>query len=207
VRYNSGKKTAEEIALPQTGEITALLAALKQGDALAESRLMTLLYSDLHGRARRYMQRERRDHTLQPTALVHETFLRLTRDRGLDLRSRAHFLATASIVMRRVLVDHARERAAAKRPGVRPRARFDDILAAEHPRLDDMLVLDEALTRLAACDARQARVVELLFFGGLTEEEAAGALGVSARTIKRTIKRDWRNARAWLHSQLSGTAS
>ena len=188
--------------LSDTGEITALLAGLRDGDPAAEARLMSLLYGELHGRAQRYMQRERRDHTLQPTALVHEMFLRLTRDSGLDVRSRSHFLATASIAMRRVLVDHARERAAAKRPGGRPRVEIGEVLLAQHPRLDDMLVLDQALTQLAACDARQARVVELLFFGGLTEEEASGVLGVSVRTVKR----DWRNARAWLQSQLNRAA-
>jgi RNA polymerase sigma factor (TIGR02999 family) len=160
---------------------------------------MALMYRDLHARARLYMQRERRDHTLQATALVHEAFLRLMRDEGAALTSRTHFLAMASIVMRRVLVDHARERAAAKRTGGKARVELHEALAAEAPRGEEMLALDEALTRLAACDARQARVVEMLFFGGMTEDEAAGALGISTRTVKR----DWRSARAWLHSQMS----
>ena len=185
--------------MPHSGEITALLKAVRQGDSGAESRLMALMYQDLHARARRYMQRERRDHTLQPTALVHEAFLRLMRDQGADMQSRTHFMATASIVMRRVLVDHARERDAAKRSGGKARVELNDAVAAELPRPDEMLALDEALTRLGAFDARQARVVELLFFGGMTEEEAAEALGVSARTVKR----DWRTARAWLHTQMS----
>jgi RNA polymerase sigma factor (TIGR02999 family) len=185
--------------LSHSGEITALLEAVKQGDSGAESRLMALMYRDLHARARLYMQRERRDHTLQPTALVHEAFLRLMRDRGADLRSRTHFLATASIVMRRVLVDHARERAAAKRTGGKARVELHEAAAAQVPRGEEMLALDEALTRLAACDARQARVVEMLFFGGMTEEEAAESLAVSTRTVKR----DWRSARAWLHAQMS----
>jgi RNA polymerase sigma factor (TIGR02999 family) len=184
--------------LSHSGEITALLEAAK-GDSGAESRLMALMYRDLHDRARRYMQRERRDHTLQPTALVHEAFLRLMRDRDPDLRSRTHFLAMASIAMRRVLVDHARERAAAKRTGGKARVELHDAVAAQAPRGEEMLALDEALVRLAACDARQARVVEMLFFGGMTEEEAAEALGVSARTVKR----DWRSARAWLHGQMA----
>jgi RNA polymerase sigma factor (TIGR02999 family) len=149
------------------------------------------------------MLRERRDHTLQPTALVHEAFLRLTRAKFLDLGSRTHFLAAASIVMRRVLVDHARERAAAKRPLGKGRVELENVLTAEYPRIEEMLVLDEALTQLAACDARQARVVELLFFGGLTEDEAAAFLGLSSRTVKR----DWRNARAWLQGQLARAAS
>jgi len=160
---------------------------------------MALMYRDLHARARHYMQRERRDHTLQPTALVHEAFLRLMRQPDADLRSRAHFLAMASIVMRRVLVDHARERAAAKRTGGKARVELHEGVAAQQPRGEEMLALDEALTRLAVCDARQARVVEMLFFGGMTEEEAAESLGISSRTVKR----DWRSARAWLHAQMS----
>jgi RNA polymerase sigma factor (TIGR02999 family) len=160
---------------------------------------MALMYRDLHARARHYMQRERRDHTLQPTALVHEAFLRLMRHKDADLRSRTHFLAMASIVMRRVLVDHARERAAAKRIGGKARVELHEGAAAQEPRSDEMLALDEALTRLAGCDARQARVVEMLFFGGMTEEEAAESLGISARTVKR----DWRSARAWLHTQMA----
>jgi RNA polymerase sigma factor (TIGR02999 family) len=188
--------------MPHAGEITALLGAWRQGDARAESRLMALIYTDLHARARLYMTRERRDHTLQPTALVHETYLRMMRE-GPAYESRKHFLAAASIVMRRVLVDHARERAAAKRTGGKQRVELNDVLAAQHPRIDHMLALDEALTRLAACDPRQARIVELLFFGGLTEEEAAETLGISVRTVRR----DFRSARAWLQTQFGGKKS
>jgi RNA polymerase sigma factor (TIGR02999 family) len=184
--------------VPRSGEITALLEAVKTGDAAAESRLMALMYRDLHARARQYMRRERPDHTLQPTALVHEAFLRMMRDSGASLHSRGHFLAVASIAMRRVLVDHARERAADKRRGIR--VELTDAMGQRGSRLDDMLALDEALTRLTVCDARQGRVVELLFFGGMTEEEAAETLGVSARTVKR----DWRAARAWLQAQMAG---
>jgi RNA polymerase sigma factor (TIGR02999 family) len=188
--------------MPHIGEITALLGAWKQGDARAESRLMALIYKDLHARAQLYMRRERRDHTLQPTALVHEAYLRLIGEGG-HYQSRAHFLAAASIAMRRVLVDHARGRAAGKRSGGKQRVELSDVFTAQSPPLDQMLALDEALTRLAASDARQARVVELLFFGGLTEEEAAEVLGVSARTVKR----DFRSARAWLQTQYNGPAS
>jgi RNA polymerase sigma factor (TIGR02999 family) len=163
---------------------------------------MALMYRDLHARARQYMQRERRDHTLQPTALVHEAFLRLMRDRNGGPQSRAHFLAMASIVMRRVLVDHARERAAAKRTGGKGRVELHEAMAVSEPRSDEMLALDEALTRLTALDARQGRVVEMLFFGGMTEDEAAESLGVSSRTVKR----DWRSARAWLHAQMQEQA-
>ena len=188
--------------MPHGGEITALLGAWKNGDERAESRLLALIYKDLHARAQLYMRRERADHTLQPTALVNEAYLRLMRDGG-SYDSRAHFLAAASIAMRRILVDHARERATAKRAGNRRRVELNDVLAAENPNLDQMLLLDEALTRLAAWDARQARIVELLYFGGLTEEEAATVLGISSRTVKR----DYRSARAWLQSQYNGKPS
>jgi len=144
------------------------------------------------------MRRERPDHTLQPTALVHETYLRLMQGQAIDWQGRAHFYATASRAMRRILVDHARARAAGKRPDGKLKVDLDGFLAAPSPRIEELLMLDEALIRLAAMDARQARLVELLYFGGLTEGEAAGALGISVRTVKR----DWASARAWLQSQL-----
>jgi RNA polymerase sigma-70 factor, ECF subfamily len=157
-----------------------------------------LVYGEMHARARRYMRRERPDHTLQPTALVHETYLRLMQGCAVDWQGRAHFYATASVVMRQILVDHARAHAAGKRPDGKRRVDLDGLLAAQSPRIEELLILDEALTRLAAMDARQARLVELLYFGGLTEEEAAETLGISVRTVKR----DWASARAWLQSQL-----
>lgn len=184
--------------MPHDGEVTALLEAAKKGDAQAESRLIALMYRDLHARARGYMRRERPDHTLQPTALVHEAFLRLMRDSDADLRSRSHFLAAASLAMRRVLVDHARRHDAAKRPGGRLRVELIDLPEAP-PKLLDILILDEALDQLAACDAQQARVVEMIFFGGMTEEEAGLELGVSTRTVKRY----WRSARAWLQVRIT----
>ena len=180
------------------GEITSLLAAVRRGDSRAESNLVELVYNEFHARAQKYMRRERPGHTLQPTALVHETYLRLMQDHSADWQNRAHFFATASIVMRRILVDHARAHAAAKRPGAGQRVELCDFLAAQSPRIEQMLILDEALTHLAQMDARQARVVELIYFGGLTEEEAAEVLGISVRTVKR----DWRDARAWLQAEL-----
>jgi RNA polymerase sigma factor (TIGR02999 family) len=138
------------------------------------------------------MRRERPDHTLQPTALVHETFLKLLRNQTIEWQDRAHFLAVASIVMRRILVDHARHR------GVRHQVELDDRMAARRTDLDELLALDEALTRLSQMDPRQGRLVELMRFGGLTEEETAEVLGVSVRTVKR----DWTSARAWLQAQL-----
>jgi RNA polymerase sigma factor (TIGR02999 family) len=181
-----------------TGEITRLLAALKRGDPHAESNLVALVYDELNTLAHRYMRHERPDHTLQPTALVNEAYLRLMGRDARDWNDRAHFFATASIVMRRILVDHARQRAAAKRPGNKKRVEIDDAMAATRPRVDELLALDEALTRLAGWSPRQARLVEMIYFGGLTEEEAAGELGISLRTAKR----DWTAARAWLQAQL-----
>jgi RNA polymerase sigma-70 factor (ECF subfamily) len=171
---------------------------MKQGDAAAKSRLMALAYDELHALARRQMRRERPDHTLQPTALVHETYLRLMGGANLDWQDRAHFFATAATVMRRVLVDHARQRAAAKRPGARQKVELEDFLANTSPRTEQVLIVDEALTRLAEWNERQARVVEMIYFGGLTEEEAATVLSISTRTVKR----DWTAARAWLQAQL-----
>jgi len=182
------------------GEITRLLAALKRGDQNAESHLVALVYDDLNRLAHRYMRQERPDHTLQPTALVNEAYLRLMGSEAKDWNNRAHFFATAAVVMRRILVDHARQRAAAKRPGGKQRVEIDEKLASTRPRVEELLVLDDALTRLAAWNPRQARLVEMMYFGGLTEEEAAGVLDISVRTVKR----DWTSARAWLHAQLSG---
>jgi RNA polymerase sigma-70 factor (ECF subfamily) len=183
---------------PSAGEITHQLEALRRGDRQAESILAELVYDDLHACAQQYMRRERPDHTLQPTALVHEAFLKLLRHQTIEWQSRAHFLAVASSVMRRILVDHARRRRAGKRFGAKQQVELDDRHAAQYPHLDRLLVLDEALTRLSQMDPRQGRLVELMYFGGLTEEETAEALGVSVRTVKR----DWSSARAWLQAQL-----
>jgi RNA polymerase sigma-70 factor (ECF subfamily) len=183
---------------PSAGEITKQLQALRSGDRQAESLLAELVYDDLHARAQQYMRRERTDHTLQPTALVHETFLKLLRHQNIEWQSRAHFLAVASVVMRRILVDHARSRRAAKRSGAKQEVDLDERHAAWHPHLDRLLALDQALARLSQMDPRQGRIVELMYFGGLTEEETAEALGISVRTVKR----DWSSARAWLQTQL-----
>jgi len=188
----------QENPLSKAGEITNLLAALRQGDRKAESNLAVLIYDDLHSRAAKYMRRERADHTLQPTALVNETFVWLMRHHAIEWQNRAHFFATASVVMRRILVDYARHRSANKRPAARLQVSLDDHMAAETPRIEQVLVLDEALTRLTEMDPRQGRLVELVYFGGLTEEESAKVLGVSLRTVQR----EWRSARAWLQAQL-----
>jgi RNA polymerase sigma factor (TIGR02999 family) len=181
-------------------EITTLLAAVKRGDRTAESVLAEMVYGELHAIAGVQMRRERRNHTLQTTALVNEAYLRLVRDRAVDWQDRAHFFACASVVMRRILVDYARRRSAGKRPSAGLQVELNDWQASEYPRIDSMLILDEALNRLAELDARQARIVEMRYFGGLTEDETAEVLGVSTRTVKR----DWTSARAWLQVQLSG---
>ena len=181
---------------PSAGRITEQLEALRGGNRQAESLLAALVYDELHKRARQFMRRERPDHTLQPTALVNEAFLKLLRPHTFEWQDRAHFLAVASTVMRQILIDHARRRGAAKRPGAKEE--LQDRHAARDLQLDRWLALDQALTRLSQMDPRQGRLVELMYFGGLTEEETAEALGISVRTVKR----DWASARAWLQAQL-----
>jgi RNA polymerase sigma factor (TIGR02999 family) len=185
------------------GEITRLLSAVRQGDLNAESELIALVYAEFRSRAQHYMRGERTDHTLQPTALVNEAYLRLMRNQKLDFHSRAHFFATASTVMRRVLVDHARARSAVKRSTEGREVELSEILGTKHPHVDQMLVLDEALTRLHQMDSRQERLVEMLYFGGLTEAEAAAVLGIHVRTVRR----EWSSARAWLQAELNKSST
>lgn len=186
---------ADPIDQPRT--VTALLEDVRRGDRSALDRLLATAYAELHGIAERHMSRERGDHTLQPTALVHEAFLRLVGSAPLPFEDRLHFFRAASQVMRRVLVDHARARNAAKR-GNDLRVTLDEGVGAVANRTIDLLVLDDALTRLAEVDPRWAQVVELRFFAGLEVAEVAEALGVSAPTVKR----DWRFAKAWLANEL-----
>jgi RNA polymerase sigma factor (TIGR02999 family) len=174
--------------------VTTLLRAWAEGNEAAREQLFRVLYSELRRQAGRYMRRERRSHTLQPSGLVNEAYLRLAGSPDLDLHDRAHFFAIAARVMRQVLVDHARRRRAAKREGVH--VTLGDADAAAVPL--EVLDLEKALQELAVLDPRQARVVELRFFGGLDVEETADALGLSARTVKR----EWQTARAWLQHRL-----
>jgi len=171
-----------------------LLRAWAEGDEAAGEKLFPILYSELRRRAGRYMRRERRSHTLQPSGLVNEAYLRLAGAPDLDWHDRAHFFAIAARVMRQVLVDHARRRRAAKREGCHVTLGDADAPAAPLEVLD----LEDALKELVALDPRQARVVELRFFGGLDVEETAGVLGLSPRTVKR----EWQTARAWLQHRL-----
>jgi RNA polymerase sigma factor (TIGR02999 family) len=178
-------------------EVSQLLLAWRGGDQTALDRLLPLVYAELHQLARRHMRAERPDHTLQTTALVHEAYLRLC---GAEVawEGRVHFLAVAAQAMRRILVDHARTRARAKRGGTADRLSFDAVLAASPGRPPDVIALDEAMERLSTLDERKARVVELHYFGGLTYDETAAALGVSAATVDR----DLRLAKAWLYQEL-----
>jgi RNA polymerase sigma factor (TIGR02999 family) len=180
--------------------ITHLLKEWSDGDPLALDRLTPLVYEELRHQAARYLRRERRGHTLQTTALIHEAYLRLIDAKDVHWQSRTHFFAVAANLMRRVLVDHARRRDAEKRGGSHSALPFDDALAVVNDTAVDLLAIDEALDRLAAMDPQQARVVELRFFSGLSVEETAAALGVSAKTVKR----DWSVARAWLRREIGG---
>ena len=172
-------------------------AGRHDGEALAE--LMPLVYDELRRLARGYLGRERRAVTLQPTALVNEAYLRLLKDRKQDWRTRAQVIGIAAMSMRQILIEAARARAAQKRGGARARVTLDEGLVADESRTVDVLAVDDALRRLAAIDAEQARLVELRFFGGLTIEEAAEALGTSPATVKR----HWAVARAWLQREMA----
>ncbi len=182
------------------GQVTLLLTDLKGGDKTAMSRLVPLVYGELRRLAGYYLQDERIGHTLQPTALVHEAYLRLVGQDRADWQNRAQFVGVAAQLMRRILVDHARHRAAAKRGGGPVRVGEGTLdLGAVAERSEDVLAIDKALDRLAQLDAQQCRVVELRYFGGLTVEETAEALGISPRTVKR----DWATAKRWLRAELS----
>jgi RNA polymerase sigma factor (TIGR02999 family) len=180
--------------------ITELLRGLRRGEPDAMERLMPLVYDELRRIAHRQLGRERDEHTVGTTALVHEAYLRLVDQRRTEWNDRAHFYGVASQAMRRVLLDYARRHRAAKRDGTLRQVPLDDAVLAAEERADELLALDEALRRLAEVAPRLARVVELRFFGGLTEADAGTVLGVDARTVRR----DWVKARAWLHQELTG---
>jgi RNA polymerase sigma-70 factor (ECF subfamily) len=184
---------------PSAGDVTQFLADLQNGHPHVASQLMPLVYDELHRVARHQMRHERADHTLQATALVHEAYLRLVHQPERTWQNRAHFIGVAAGVMRRILVDHARARQTAKRGNLAQRVPLEEPLLLSDEQSDELVALDEALDRLARFDARQGRVVELRFFGGLTVEETAEALGISPKTVKR----DWSVARAWLHREVS----
>ncbi len=175
-------------------------ASRQDGEALAE--LMPLVYDELRRLARGYLGRERRAFTLQPTALVNEAYLRLLKDRKQDWRTRAQVIGLAAMSMRQILIEAARARHAQKRGGELARVTLDEGVVADEARTVDVLAVDDALRKLAAIDAEQARLVELRFFGGLTVEESAAALGISPATVKR----HWAVARAWLQREIARDA-
>jgi len=182
-------------------DVTGLLLAWGRGDQSAADRLVPAVYDELRRQAERAMRREGGEHTLQATALVHESYLRLVDQRQVEWRNRAHFFAIASTVMRRILVDHARARLTAKRGGGATQITLAGVAAGETTDDVDLLALHDALEKLAVLDPDQARLVELRYFGGLTIEETGEALAVSPATVKR----EWALARAWLRRELSGS--
>jgi RNA polymerase sigma factor (TIGR02999 family) len=180
-------------------KVTALLKDWERGDAAALEKLIPIVYDELRRLARRTLRNERIGHTLQPTALVNEVYLRLMKQRAATWENRAQFFAVASQIMRRILVDHARAQLSAKRGGAMTRLSLSEALDGEFGAELEVLAIDDSLKRLAELDPDQARIVELRFFGGLTVEETAQALNRSPRTIKR----EWRLAKAWLRRELS----
>lgn len=182
----------------QKDDVTKLLGEAKAGDRQAESRLMELVYPELKRIAARHLKRERDGHTLRPSALVNEAYIQLAGQMDKEWQNRSHFYAVAAQLMRRILVDYARQRRAHKRDGNLQRVDFTEGLLISEKRLDQILSINEALVRLAQFDERRARVVELRFFGEMTEEEVAEVLKIAPRTVKR----DWSLAKAWLHAEL-----
>lgn len=188
---------------PKQHEITQLLAEWSDGNQSALDELYPLVYDELHRLARRYMSRERQDHTLQTTALINEAYVRLVDQRNVHWANRSHFFAISAQIMRRILIDHARRHAYAKRGGGAPQVSLDEAATVTRTAGRELLRLDEALKSLAEMDPRRSQVVELRYFGGLNNEEIAGVLKIS----ENTVTRDWNMARAWLHQQLSESSA
>lgn len=183
-----------------TSDVTKLLSEWSAGNQAALDELTPLVYRDLHHRASNYLRHERPDHTLQPTALIHEAYLRMSGERSPEWKDRAHFFAVASRVMRQILVDHARRHSAGKRGGGVADLSFEDALVPARANNDDLLALDAALAKLAAFDGRKCRIVEMRYFGGCTVEETAEALGIAGITVMREM----RVAEAWLRREMGG---
>jgi RNA polymerase sigma factor (TIGR02999 family) len=181
-------------------EVTGLLEAWRGGDVGAIDRLLPLVYEDLRRIAHQQLRRNRPGYTLNTTALVHEAYFKLVNQTRVEWADRAHFYAVAAQAMRRIVLDHARRYRAAKRGGEGQRVPLDDVDLPVEERAELLIAVDAALTRLGALDGRLSRVVECRFFGGLTDEETAAALGVTARTVRR----DWAKARGWLYQELYG---
>jgi RNA polymerase sigma factor (TIGR02999 family) len=184
-------------------EITKMLRAWSEGDRAAADQFMPVIYDELRRQAHRFLNRERANHTLQTTALVHEAYLRLTEQRDVSWQNRAQFFGLAAQMMRRILVNYAVNRKRDKRGGSAEKLQLDETIQIQAAdKSIDLIELDEALNRLAKLDERQARVIELRYFGGLTIEETAEVMGISPPTVKR----EWNMARTWLRSELIGTS-
>ena len=186
---------------PARDNVTMLLGQLTKGNEGAASKLIPMVYHELRRLAGGYMRRERSDHTLQATALVHEAYLKLVEQRSVDWQGRAHFFGIAAQMMRRILIDHARGHLRDKRGSGEKPIPLDDALVFAPEQSMQMVKLDESMERLAKIDPRQSKIVELRFFGGLTVEQTAEVLGISPKTVKR----DWSIAKAWLHGDLKAT--
>ena len=187
---------------PESMDITRILQKVGSGDAHAAHELLPLIYAQLRAAAQQQMAKERGDHTLQATALVHEAYVRLVGSDEVSWENRAHFYVAAAEAMRRVLIEYARKRGRAKRGGGRKRVPLTGEELAEDPNLEEIMSVDAAIRRLEERDGRMARIVRLRFFAGLGVKETAAALGLSDRTVRR----EWALARAWLHRELSGGA-
>lgn len=183
-----------------TSEITEILKDWNNGSEDARDRLLPFVYAEMKRQARMIMSRERSDHTLQPTALVHEAFIRIAEQAGIDWQDRRHFFGISSRVMRQILIDHARRHLSRKRGGNLIKFSLDDIQMPAEERAAAIIAVDEALERLANIDPQQAQIVEMRFFGGLTLDEIAKSFGVS----QRTVSREWEIARLWLFREIQG---
>jgi len=186
------------VATSSQHEVTKLLFRLTDGDGEVLDELLPLVYAELRRLASSYLRRERQDHTLQPTALVHEAYIRMIDQTQAQWQNRAHFFGVAAQMMRRILIDHARAQQADKRGGEFQKLSLDENIDVSGNRADELVALDDALKRLAEIDPQKSRLVELRFFGGLSVEETAEVLGVSAPTVKR----HWRMAKAWLYGEV-----
>ena len=184
--------------MAKTRDVTQMLKAISAGEISAPDRLLPVVYDELRRLAHGYMQNERSDHTLQATALVHEAYIQLVDWKNVSWQNRAHFFAAAAQMMRKILVDHAREKNALKRGGGLRTIALDDAISFPNHNNVDLMSLDDAMTELNSFDPQQAKIVELRFFGGLTIEETAHAMDISDSTVKR----DWQIAKAWLYNRM-----
>ena len=188
---------------PRQHEITELLAEWREGNQSALDELYPLVYNELHRLARRYMSRERKGHILQTTALINEAYVRLVDQKNVKWANRSHFFAISAQIMRRILIDHARRHAYAKRGGGAQHVSLEEAATVTPDQGHELIRLDEALKSLAEMDPRRSQVVEMRYFGGLNNEEIAGVLQIS----ENTVTRDWNMARAWLYQQLTGSGA